>query len=304
MGRKSRGGANGHSFIRVPSRRPQAEHPEAQRTRLTPSPDDHLAARPGSAAARVQPAPPRPAPGLARRRCGAATVLMEPPSEGGPRGRLRRGADQAGELPHLASQLRHARPGSRLRRPHRAGGAGPPRRLHDDDLYSHPPARRLRRHPTGPAITRRGSRRPSRRPARDAASLPKRKARRSGTPRGPSDTEVDRVPAVHSVAPGGGPAPIPIPPRGPEEARRGSRCEDFAEVGSVVVAAVDDGLGRGAAPPARGDRSSTSAALRGRGATAPGRGGARASGGWASGRSRTAPSAGAAGPIPFRMADI
>ena len=29
----------------------------------------------------------------------------------------------------------------------------------------------------------------------------------------------------------------------PEEAPRGSRCEDFAEVGSVVVAAVDDGVG-------------------------------------------------------------
>ena len=51
------------------------------------------------------------------------------------------------------------------------------------------------------------------------------------------------MPAGHFAAPGGGPAPIPSPPRGPEEAPRGSRCDNFAEVRSVVVAAVDDGVG-------------------------------------------------------------
>ncbi len=60
---------------------------------------------------------------------------------------------------------------------------------------------------------------------------------------GTFDPEVDRVPAGRSVAQGGGPAPIPGPPRGPGEDPRGSRCEDFAEVGSVVVAAADDGVG-------------------------------------------------------------
>ena len=97
---------------------------------------------------------------------------------------------------------------------------------------------------------------------------------RSITPRGPS------TPRSTGCRPGT-PSPRSAgPPRsrarpGAQEAPRGSRCDDFAEVGSGRRrGGRRRGSGRGAAPPARGDRPSTSTALRGRGATPPVRGGA------------------------------
>ena len=109
---------------------------------------------------------------------------------------------------------------------------------------------------------------------------------------GAFEPKVDRVPAGHSVAPGGGLAPIPGPPRDPEEAPRGFPRDDRAAADPAVVAAVDDGVG----PRGRPSRTRRPIlAIRGRGATAPVRGGARASGRWASGRRRTAPSARAVG---------
>ena len=65
---------------------------------------------------------------------------------------------------------------------------------------------------------------------------------RSDPTEGTFDPEVDRVPAGHSVAPGGGPAPIPSPPRGPEEDPR-VPARRLAAADPVVVAAVDDGVG-------------------------------------------------------------
>ena len=68
-------------------------------------------------------------------------------------------------------------------------------------------------------------------------------ALRSDDTEGAFEPEVDRVPAGHSVAPGGGPAPIPGPPRGPAEDPRGSRRDDTAAADPVVVAAADAGVG-------------------------------------------------------------
>jgi hypothetical protein len=127
-------------------------------------------------------------------------------------------------------------------------------------------------------------------------------ALRSDDTEGAFEPEVDRVPAGHSVAPGGRPAPIPGPPRGPAEDPRGSRRHDRAAADPAVVAAVDAGVGpRGR--PCRTRRPTRAIRL------PPRPRGDRAHVGWGAGLRPMGPKqepdrARAAGPIPFRIADI
>src|SRR5262249_28775753 len=81
---------------------------------------------------------------------------------------------------------------------------------------------------------------------------------RSDLTEGAVDSAVHRVPAGHSVAPGGGPAPIPTAPRGPEKDPRESRRDDSAAAAPAFFAAVAVGVGPRGHPPARGDRPATS----------------------------------------------
>ena len=104
------------------------------------------ASGPGSGSSRRRGSTRDRAPG---ERCGAITCTRSVMQRAVTRRGRGRGHRKRGHLPHAAPLVRHAPARGRLRHPHRAGAARPPRRQHDDDLHARAEPRRPGREEPG-----------------------------------------------------------------------------------------------------------------------------------------------------------